>query len=586
MRQACPTLLRLLVTLPCLLLASLLTGAPAQALEVQHNRHALSAEIDFLEDAAGSLTLSQLLADPARYRFLPISERQPQGAFTPVWVRLQLNFTAETLEKSYYLFSRVGNLYDIRLYRQDETGRYRETITGNNYPASSRELPAPRHGFLIEPRPGTMTLYLRFVGGPGTASFPWDLVEQGTYHRNADLYYGLDVAGLAAIAALLLFNLCVAITLRSAEYGFYCAYVFSVMMALITVDGLGFYFLWPDFPALNSRALHSFNLLSAAMRLLAIMSFVQLASLAPRLHKLALTILALLAITLLAVNVAGIHRLPPYAATIPWALGILYGFAICGYAIRKKVALALPLFISLIVPSVTAIAQGVITVNGADGGIIELQLAKLGFIVHILLFSLCLAAHIRMETDSRIDALHDSLTGLPGTILLQERFKFAASMARRQGTKLAVMFIDLDGFKAVNDGYGHAAGDQLLAHVAANLQSSLRRTDTVARIGGDEFAVLLTQVREQSAVDKVAPKLVQAASIPCLVEGGQAQVSASIGVAMYPDEGSGLEELLKIADQGMYEAKRSGKNTYRYQPYAATDETSLPLAANRSLVAS
>ena len=133
--------------------------------------------------------------------------------------------------------------------------------------------------------------------------------------------------------------------------------------------------------------------------------------------------------------------------------------------------------------------------------------------------------------------MHDSLTGLPGMRLLQERFDLAASLSRREGTQMAVLFIDLDGFKAVNDGLGHAAGDQLLIQVARRMQEKLRSTDTVARIGGDEFAVLLTQLKERAALQKVVSQLLETIAEPILIDGRESRVSGSIGVAMHPADG-------------------------------------------------
>jgi diguanylate cyclase (GGDEF)-like protein len=393
------------------------------------------------------------------------------------------------------------------------------------------------------------------------------------------MYYRFDIACLSAIGALFFFNLLIALTLRKPEYTYYSAYIFFVMLALITLDGLGFYYLWPDSPALNDRALHSFNILSASMRLLTIVSFLGIASLAPRLYRAALGLLGLLALTFILVNLLGVSNLPRFTAPTPWLMGIIYGFVLCGYAIHKQVKLAVPLLITLLVPTLSGITQAAIIIGSGNINVLELQIAKIGFVIHILMFSLCLAARIRIEAASRIDALHDNLTGLPGTTLLNERFQVAANHAQPQGSQIAVFFIDLDGFKAVNDQLGHAAGDQMLNIIASRLQQQLRRTDTVARIGGDEFVVLLTQVKERSSVLEVANKLLQTVAEPCVISGVRTGVSASIGIAMHPEQGEDLETLLKAADKAMYKAKAGGKNTCKIAEMASaevvgTDEAS------------
>jgi diguanylate cyclase (GGDEF)-like protein len=534
----------------------------ALAMDVTGNYHSLVKELDYLPDPEGQLSIEELLANPAAYSFIPSSESTPEVMFSPVWLRIELNFSGEALDKTYYLFNRVENLYDIRIYRPDGEDGYSEWVTGNDYPVSTRELDDPRYGFRIEPTAQPSTLYIRFIGGPGTNSLPWDLVEKNNYESNAETYYSFDIACLSAIAALLLFNFSIALSLGKREYLFYSAYVGSVMMGLVTLDGLGFYYLWPDSPALNQRALHSINQLSAAMRLLTIMSFVGIAALAPRLNRICIAALVLLAATLLTVSVFGIRALPPYMATISWAIGILLGFVIGVYAIIKRVKLAVPLLFTLLIPTVAALLQAYLTVTSTDISIFTLQIAKVGFVIHVLMFSLCLAAHIKLESESRIMALHDGLTGLPGTALLQEHFDLAANLSRRQGMKTAVFFMDLDGFKSVNDNLGHAVGDQLLVQVANRIRGELRRTDIVARIGGDEFAILLTQVKNEKAVRQIAEKLLASLGKPYLIDPAVARIGASIGIAMFPDEGEDLQSLLKAADKAMYDSKARGKNTY------------------------
>ncbi|PLW69692.1 diguanylate cyclase [Pseudohalioglobus lutimaris] len=544
-------------------LAVLLHPGMALALDVHGKRVSLSADYQFLEDPQGELTLDMILEEPELYPFIDGAEEHPEGAFAPVWIRLQLNLDSAARQQSYYLFAHVENLFEIALYRPDGYGGYFETVTGNNHPAYSREVTAPRYGFLIEPgAEENIVLYMRVVSGLGINGFPWSLVEKSTYETNADTYYGFDVACLGAVAALLIFNALIAFSLRAPEYTFYCFYLFSVMMALLTLDGIAFYYLWPELPALNTRAPHTFNLLSASMRLLTIMYFLKSGGFAPRMHRCALGVLAMLGITLLLVLVFGVNKLPHYIATIAWAIAILFGFAICIQAVRQKVPMALSLLITLIVPGATAGLQAIITINNPHTSVFILQLAKVGFVVHTLLFSLCLATHMRLENTLRNRALHDSLTGLPGTLLLQEQFELAVSMAQRQGTQVAICFIDLDGFKAVNDRLGHAAGDQLLVEVAGRLQAELTRVDTVARIGGDEFVVMLSQVRDKGEVHQLARTLLHSIARPFDFEGNEVRVSGSIGVALHPLDGTDLEGLLKVADQAMYRAKRESKNAY------------------------
>jgi diguanylate cyclase (GGDEF)-like protein len=157
-------------------------------------------------------------------------------------------------------------------------------------------------------------------------------------------------------------------------------------------------------------------------------------------------------------------------------------------------------------------------------------------------------------------ANHDQLTGLPLMRLAHDRFAVACHRALRQGTKVAVLFIDLDGFKEVNDGYGHDSGDGVLRLLAQRISQSIRAEDTVARIGGDEFLVLLGDVSTAELIQARGESLLHSLSQPVVVAGRSCRLTASIGVALFPDHGSDLDALRGLADAAMYQAKRSGSN--------------------------
>lgn len=160
-------------------------------------------------------------------------------------------------------------------------------------------------------------------------------------------------------------------------------------------------------------------------------------------------------------------------------------------------------------------------------------------------------------------AQHDSLTDLPNRALFSDRLGQALAGARRDGQHLAVMFMDLDNFKPVNDNLGHDIGDHLLRQAAQRLRDSLRESDTLARVGGDEFIVLLRNTGNAPDALAVAEKLGACLLPPFVIEGHVITISASIGVALYPDHGDGEIELLKHADEAMYAAKRNGRNQVR-----------------------
>ncbi|MDA8095354.1 MAG: diguanylate cyclase [Betaproteobacteria bacterium] len=167
------------------------------------------------------------------------------------------------------------------------------------------------------------------------------------------------------------------------------------------------------------------------------------------------------------------------------------------------------------------------------------------------------------EEKVRYLAYHDALTGLPNRTLFMEHVRHALSRARRNRKLVALMFVDLDSFKAINDAFGHDAGDRFLVSIAKTLQAALREDDTVARLGGDEFAAVLEDVADQAAVEKVAAKVLKAISRPVELAGQRVGSAASIGISLYPSDADSVESLLKHADTAMYSAKRDGKGCYR-----------------------
>jgi len=160
-------------------------------------------------------------------------------------------------------------------------------------------------------------------------------------------------------------------------------------------------------------------------------------------------------------------------------------------------------------------------------------------------------------------ALHDELTGLPNRRLLMDRLSLAIAHARRNKSTMAVMYLDLDGFKQINDTLGHDTGDTLLSMVAARLVAAVRQEDTVARLGGDEFVIVLWELLHADGVAKLVSKVIQAVSQPYSIQDRCVSMTVSVGVGIYPLHGEDVETLMKSADLALYEAKRTGKNDYR-----------------------
>ena len=179
-----------------------------------------------------------------------------------------------------------------------------------------------------------------------------------------------------------------------------------------------------------------------------------------------------------------------------------------------------------------------------------------------------LVARLRdQEERMRFMAQHDSLTGLPNRYSMQERLGLALALAKRNRKKVAVMLVDLDGFKKVNDTRGHNAGDQVLTVVAQRMRSSVRGSDTVARIGGDEFVVLAGDLDRAEVAAMIAEKISDMVQLPIAIEGGAPwKITCSIGISVFPDAQASAE-LLEQADRAMYRAKAAKDKRFAY--YAA-----------------
>ena len=161
-------------------------------------------------------------------------------------------------------------------------------------------------------------------------------------------------------------------------------------------------------------------------------------------------------------------------------------------------------------------------------------------------------------------ARHDSLTGLPNRALLEDRYAQAIAQHLRRNRMLAVAFLDLDGFKAINDTYGHEAGDAMLVALSRRMTDALRHGDTLARLGGDEFVAIITDLAVEEDANRILQRLLVACSNSVQLFGANVQVSVSIGVAFAPKQGTELDTLLRKADQAMYSAKQRGHNQFKH----------------------
>ncbi|QAU34219.1 EAL domain-containing protein [Janthinobacterium sp. 17J80-10] len=206
-----------------------------------------------------------------------------------------------------------------------------------------------------------------------------------------------------------------------------------------------------------------------------------------------------------------------------------------------------------------------------------------GKVTQVVIVSRDVSERKEMEAYILHQSVHDALTGLPNRLLLVDRMKQATAHLGRKNAPVAVLFIDLDRFKDINDTLGHAAGDRLLQEVAERLGKCVREGDTVARLSGDEFVVLLAGLNDVRDAALVADKIVATVSAPCRIGGSELRVSPSIGIAIFPGDGHDIDELLRNADTAMYHAKQEGRGRFSFFASSMNEAASRRLAVGSAL---
>ena len=571
----------------------------------------LNGDIELLEDRGAQLSIVDMAAPAVQSRFKPANGRASVGQSTsPWWIKVTLQRESNSPSQWWLEVGSVTQL-DLRLYLPGADGNWQERESGERVSyKQSRDHDFRHMLFKLPPLDqAPLTFYLRSYDPAGN-SFPlrtWQLDQLIQASAEENLALGV-VYGI--IAALLLYNLFIFFSLRDSAYFWYVLTTAGALLMIVSMSGHGFQYLWPDNPVpfwldrvtlpslwgfcacrftqclmqTRSHVRWAHHLLSFACACYVIA--IALEGLGQR--NIAAWIIALLSLTSIPAALG--------SALIRWRQGyfpaLLY---LCGYGlILGSISLALMRATGLVQPAawnayvfpLSVAAESILFSFALAYRIQTLKQEKAEALIQadrektarmtqmqgsadelqnaVQLRTAELAAANQQlcerERDLRHAAFHDPLTELPNRRFLVERCEAALANARRQSEATALLLIDLDHFKPINDKYGHDAGDLMLQSIAQRLREHVRSGDAVARLGGDEFAVLICGADAEQHARDIASRLLDELAKPVSYGAERLTVTISIGVALYPRHASNFTTLYKAADQMLYKVKSRGRS--------------------------
>jgi len=574
--------------------------------------------LQYLEDPQGTMTIADVAAAAARFRPVPVSAANDINfgySNSAYWLALPLKLaagapTAWLLEIAYPSLDRV------EVYTHRAKGGFDMQTAGDLQPFGARPFPHRNLVFPLQlaayPKADTtQTVYLR-VTSQGNLTIPVVLWQRDAlYQHDQYIYTGLSIY-YGMLVALGFYNLLLFIAIGDLAFLAYVAFVACMVVGQASMNGFGNQFLWPDWPAWGNVALPSGMSATGLFGVIFTRLFLNTRRTAPRLDKVLIALAAACAFSAASPVLISYK----FSAIFTSAVGIVASAVITVsgiYSLRRGHPGARWFLIAWAALLAGVAVLALRNLNWLPTNTFTLYSMQIGSAIEMLLLSFALADRINvmrrekdLATQEALDAKqmavnalrrseqvlesrvakrtreleeanaqlrqkekdlehmtrHDMLTGLANRVLLDDRLESAIARAKRGGRGTAVLVIDLDKFKAVNDNHGHAVGDDLLKGVAERLRQAVRESDTVARLGGDEFVIVLENLHESKEALRIADKLLSEAVKPLQLDPGPVQVGLSIGIAFYPQNGANSEELMKRADQAMYAAKAGGRNRW------------------------
>ena len=571
----------------------------------------LASQVSILEDPGGRLSLADVQNRGNEFRPAPVTGDAAINfgySSSAWWLRVELE-PDPAAPRDWLLEVSFPTLDSVEYFGPE--GAY--MATGDRLPFARR--PLPHRNFVFPVRlgeTGTGTVWLRVVS-EGTLTVPLRLWQAGVFWPDSQASYAVLSVYFGMLLALALYNLLLWFSLRDHNYLTYVLFAASMAVGQLSLNGLGNQFLWPDWPTWGNLAFTVGFAAAGLFGALFTRGFLETRRNLPRLDG-AVTGLAALFAVCIVVALAAPYRL---AAILTSLTGVTFAVVAVLAGLRcwragRPGASTFLLAWTVLLLGVAVV--GLRNLNLLPTTFLSFYAMQMGSALEMLLLSFALAdringlrrakdaaqsealatkqqmvgalqrseaslerrvaertteleeANARLRVNERqLQALAhtDTLTGLANRLLFDARLEQSMQQARRSQGQTALLLVDLDHFKAINDSYGHAIGDEVLRSAAERFRAAVREVDTVARLGGDEFAIVLAAIGSAADADRMADKIVAGLREPMRVLGMPLEVTGSVGVAVFSGGDLSPAELVRRADRAMYAAKEAGRGCFR-----------------------
>ncbi len=571
----------------------------------------LAGKLEILEDPSREMTRKDAASPEASTRFRKVGVATDLNlgySSSAWWLRFSV-LPAQDAPKKWLLEIAYPSLDSVEVFAPDESGAYVRSEAGDHQRFGDRPFQHRNLVFPLSFAPGqTQTIYARVVSD-GNLTLPATLWTPDELHRSDQRTYTLQALYYGALIALAAYNLLLFFSIRDRRYIEYVAFALSMAVGQASLNGIANQFLWPDSPVWGNAVFPAGMAATGFFGAMFTRSFLETRRVAPGLDRIIRIWVVLFAICAVAPFV-----LPYRIAAIAVSLGGIT-FSVIAVAAgvscwKRRCPGAIYFLVAWTLLLLGVGITGLRNFGWLPTTDLTSHAMQLGSALEMLLLSFALANRInvmrREKEEAQAEALdahtevvhtmhrteqdlegrvsertreladanarlqesqqslhhlayHDNLTGLANRALMDDRIAQAIERARRNSSMVAVLLVDLDRFKPINDSYGHAIGDEVLKLIATRLEDCVRSSDTVARIGGDEFVVVLDSLRSTEHADRVADSIAASLAKTFPVAGDQIVIGASVGLALYPVHGMDAQSLIKKADQAMYQAKITGR---------------------------